>query len=218
MIKSPIAKQLSVSIAILLLAACGPLVEFSVSGEAPRLFQLNPARGLAGGKATVEAMVLVEQPTISGGLSSDFIAVKSGDNEIKYLAGARWSDRASQLIARYVIESMEQSGAIGVIGVESLDLPNDFRLKLDIQDFSAFAGRAKNAPIRSTEFRILATVVQSMPVEIVASRAFSNSVNTRGSDPADIVAAMNEAADSVMRDMLAWLLIVVDEAKQARNQ
>jgi ABC-type uncharacterized transport system auxiliary subunit len=204
--------------AILLLAACGPILELSGGGEAPRLFQLNPAPGLASSTSVGNLTVLVEQPTVPGGLSSDFIAVKSGDHEIKYLAGARWSDRASQLMARYVVESIEQSGAIGVISVESLDLPNDFRLKLDIQEFSAFTGPTENAPVRNVEVKISATIVQSMPIDIVAKRAFSGLVNTRSENPADIVAAMNEAADLVMRDMFAWLLNVVDGAEQARNQ
>ena len=213
-----IPKQLGISMAVLLIAACGPLVEFSGGGKAPRLFQLNPAASLGSTVSRTDLTILVEQPTVPGGLRSDSIAVRTGEHEIKYLAGARWSDRASRLIERYFVESMERTGAIGVIGVESLDLPNDFRLKIDVHEFSAIAGPSKNALIQNVEIRISATVVRSTPVSIIATRAFSSSVNTTSEDPADVVAAMNEAADSVMADMFAWLLNVVDKAERARNE
>ena len=213
-----IPKQLGISMAVLLIAACGPLVEFPGGGEAPRLFQLNPAASLGSTVSRTDLTILVEQPTVPGGLRSDSIAVRAGEHEIKYLAGARWGDRASRLIERYIVESMAQTGAIGVIGVESLDLPNDFRLKIDVQEFSAIAGASENALIQNVEVRISATVVRSMPVSIIATRTFSSSVNTTSEDPADIVAAMNEAADSVIADMFAWLLNVVDGAERARNE
>lgn len=213
-----ISKQFGTLLVMLLIAACGPLVEFPGGGEAPRLFQLNPASDLRSAGTAADVTIMVEEPTVPGGISSDLIAVRTGDHEIKYLAGARWTDRTSQLISRYVIESMESSGLISVIGVESLDLPNDFRLKLNIQEFSAVAGVTENAPIRNVEVKVSATVVRSMPVYIIATRSFSGSANTTSEDPADIVAAMNEAADSVMVDMFAWVLNVVDGAERARNE
>lgn len=201
-------KALSALIATLLVAACGPILELPGGGEAPRLFRLNPSSDLASFAATVDATILVEQPTVPGGLSSDYIAVRSGEHEIEYLAGARWSDRAGELIARYFVESLQGSGAIRAIGVESLDLPNDFRLKINVQEFAAIAG--EGAPISSVEFRFSATIVNSMPVSIVATKTFSSLVNIRRQDPADIVAALNEAADSVMGEMFGWLLTVIN--------
>lgn len=196
----------------LMLVACGPLVEIGGGGDAPRLFRMNSNKQLVGSGGRRDVTVFVEQPTVPGSLRSDHIAVRSGDHEIKYLPGVRWSDRTSKLVARYVVESLEDLGLVGVIGIESLDLPSDFRLKLDIREFAAIAEDGDGASIAEVEVRLAATIIHSTPLSIVATRTFSGTVRPLTDDPAEVVKAFNEALDQTMLEMTAWLLATIDAA------
>lgn len=207
--------MIGATISLMLAAACGPIVDLSEQGKAPRLFQLNPASGLVPGATPLELTILVERPTVPGSLSSDFIAVRTGEHEVKYLSGARWSDRAGALLTNYVIESIEMSGIVGVIGVESLDLPNDYRLKLDVQEFSAIVEGRRDQPIERVHVKISATVVRSKPVEILAARSFSSSTAVGSNDPERVVAALNGAADRVLGDLVAWMLPIIKRSEAA---
>lgn len=184
------------------LAACGPIVELPGGGPPPSVYELDPLARLETGLPASDVTVLVEEPGISGSLRVDRIAIKPSANRVEYFAASKWADRTPLLIHNHILQSLETAGAFRVIGFSSIDLPSDYRLKLDVRDFQA---EEAGAGAYDVKVRILARLITQGPVRIIAEKSFSSNLQAPGAGTESVVATFNEALDDVVRDMARWL-------------
>ncbi len=196
----------SVLFPALLLAGCSSIIDLPGGGEAPALYELRALAG-PGGQPDRAWILFVEEPTVPGALSSDQIAVRLGQRRLEYLAGARWSDRTSHLLGRYLEESIENSGLSTVVGAGTVEITGDYRLKIDIRDFSADVG--SKGPTR-VNVRFGALVLRSAPAEIVGRNQFEASAEARGRQADALIEAFNDALDQATADLLVWLAELPD--------
>ncbi len=194
-----------ISLALLFaLAGCGPLVEFPGQGEeAPVYYELTPDRRLVVKNAEIPWMVFIEEPSMAQSLRRERIAVKPEADRLEYLAGAQWSDRAPDMIRRFVVESLENSGLVTAVGAESLDLPTEYRLRMDVRDFEAVFYPDPARPKINIRFAVM--LIRTAPVEIIDTRTFQTSVSADNNNADAIVSAFNRSMNSIMGDVTDWI-------------
>lgn len=197
---------ISVLSAALLLAGCSSIIDLPGGGEAPALYELHALAG-PGGQPSRNWVLFIEAPAVPGALATDQVAVRVGQRRLEYLAGARWSDRTPNLLARYLEESIENSGLVTVVGASTVEITGDYRLKIDIRDFSADVG--SEGPTKVT-VRFGALILRSAPAEIVGRKQFAATAEARGRRADALIAAFNDALDQTATDLLVWLAELPD--------
>lgn len=186
----------------LLLGACGGLVDLGPQGPAPQVFTLAPLPR-ADAQSEGAARLLVEQPILSGALESRRIAVRRGDLEIAYLAGARWEEAVPQLLQRHLVQSLDNRAGLEAVGEGSLDLPVDHRLRLDLRAFNAVTTDRPGRPRIAIAW--VATLLDGETPEVVASRYFQSSRNATSDAPAAVAATFNATLNDIAGDMVEWI-------------
>jgi cholesterol transport system auxiliary component len=195
---------LSVFLPALLLAGCSSIIDLPGGGEAPALYELRAYEAPAmAGRSWV---LFVEEPSVQGAMRTDQIIVRLSERRLEYLAGARWSDRTPHLVGRYLEESIENSGLATVVGADTVEVAGDYRLKINIRDFSANVGGGAT----TVKVRFGALVIRSAPAEIIDRKQFSTSATARGRQAGAIIEAFNEALDQATGELLIWLAELPD--------
>lgn len=190
----------------LLLAGCSSLIGLPGGGEPPALYELRAYEG-PGGLGNRNWVLFVEEPSVQGALRTDQIVVRLSQRRLEFLAGARWSDRTPHLVGRYLEESIQNSGLATVVGAGTLEIAGDYRLKIDIRDFSADVSGGGPAEVN---VRFGALILRSAPAEIVGRKQFGARAEARGRQAEAIIEAFNDALDQVTADLLAWLAELPD--------
>lgn len=189
----------------LLLAGCSSIIDLPGGGEAPALYELRAYEGPSLSRRNW--ILFIEEPSVPGALSTDQVTVRLGQRRLEYLAGVRWSDRTARLLGRYIEESIENSGLATVVGAGTVEIAGDYRLKIDIRDFSADVSGGGPAEVN---VRFGALILRSAPAKIVGRKQFEASAEARGRKAEAIIAAFNDALDQATADLLTWLAEIPD--------
>ncbi|MBL6954445.1 MAG: membrane integrity-associated transporter subunit PqiC [Alphaproteobacteria bacterium] len=186
------------------LAGCeGILPKFG--GPAPNLYTLTPKNTFAKGLPRVNWQLVVGEPVASGGLDVDRIALRATPTEMKYFAGARWTERAPRMVQTLLVESFENSGAIVAVGRKAIGLRSDYNLNTDLREFQAEYFDANGIP--TIRVRLNAKLIKQPLRAIVASKTFEATKKAEGKDMRQVILAFDKALGKVLRHTVEWTLI-----------
>ena len=146
--------------------------------------------------------ILLENPSHPAYLGTFKIAVKPGGNEIRYLSGARWSDQAPNMVARYLKLTLENDGGYVVSTARQAAISTDYRLSVDIRQFSTEVSPGQN-PVAFVELNF--RLIDAKKREVLKTKGFASQVGASQNSNAAIAAAFQEAMDSVSQDVVRWL-------------
>lgn len=188
------------------LSACG----FKVpgSGPAPNIYDLSPKSSFDEDLPYVNLQLVVEEPSSARSIDSDRITARPSPIEIKYIAGARWADRAPRMVQILLVESFENSGRIVAVGRQSAGLRPDFSVKSDLREFQAEYFETEGQP--SIHVRLNVKLIKMPEARIVASRTFDHSAPAAGKEITAIVQGFDDTLGKVMRQSVEWTLREVD--------
>lgn len=182
------------------LASCGSILDTGQDKVPDSIFYLEPVTTPG---ANVDPVTLfLDIPTHPAYLNTFKIVVKPGGQEINYLAGARWSDDVPNLISRYFMVSFENLGRFNVLTQRQPALPYQFRLLIDVRDFSTHVG-AGAQPRAVVELEADFLIADTS--EIIATRNFSKNISARENSKAAIAKAFQQAMDEIAVEMNDWL-------------
>lgn len=170
-------------------------------GPAPDIYVLTPATSLPGEDLSrSSAQLLVDEFKAAAVIDTSRIVFQPSVNEVKYYAGARWSDRAPNMIQDLLVATLQNSGRFAAVARANSELMGDFMLMGDIRSFAAVEEQGK------TQVRILFLVqlVQAHDRSIVASRSFSANVAPMGSGMKAVIAAYDAALRQVLDEISVW--------------
>ncbi len=182
------------------LASCGSILDTGQDKEPDSIFYLEPLS--ASGSGGSGASLYLPSLTFPAYIGTYKIAVKPGLQEINYLAGARWSDEAPDLISRYLMVSLENGGQFHVQTPDHGALPHQYNLIIDVRDFSAHVGTA-SFPSAVVELEV--SFMDAKTQEILASRNFSRNVSATENSKSAIAAAFQRAMDDIAGEMRGWM-------------
>lgn len=189
-----------VPLAALALAACGPIVNI---GEQPAadVFRLQPLQQPVAVGPMQDWRILIDEPTASGGLDSNRIAVFTGPLELKFLADARWSQRLPAMLQALLVDSFETgSGAMAMsYGAPAVDAP--YIIAADIRDFQADVSDPR-AP--TVTVRIAFTLSSRAPSNVIGYKVITASADASGDNGSALSDAFNRASRDVLKTVVGW--------------
>jgi len=200
-------KKLSVLTGLLVVvASCSSIVDLPNSGDAPSLYNLTALDNPRGtGNST---MLMIEDPTVVGGLDLNHIARRSSPNELQYFARARWNSRISKMVQTVLAESIEQTGQNVSTGRGGAVVPPKYELQLNIRDFQA---EYYNGALRpEVRVRMAAKLVQMAPLKVVGQQVFEARYSVGSDAMIDIVDGFDTANGKVMAEIITWCLPLVE--------
>ncbi|MGU3493647.1 ABC-type transport auxiliary lipoprotein family protein [Xanthobacteraceae bacterium A53D] len=185
------ARMLLAAALALSLAACssGPVPTFDLS--APSGFA---ARGNAGGQ------LIVVSPTALAVLDSEKIVVEPAPGQITYLTDAQWSDRLSALVQTRTIQAFENGNKLRRVARPGDGVTGDTQLNMDIRSFGV-----KVLPEGTyAVVEVSAKLVGTQSGRIIAARIFSARVPVSSVTGPVATAALDQASNQVLIDLVRW--------------
>ncbi|WP_281300367.1 MULTISPECIES: ABC-type transport auxiliary lipoprotein family protein [unclassified Iodidimonas] len=192
------------------LSGCGGLVNLGPSGPPLAIYGLDPLPHSLDERGGVP-LIYIEEPQTSGALDTVRIAISRDNRRFEYLADARWEERTPQLLQRYLARSIDNGPALDAVGNFNIDLPVDYRLRIDLRRFDAH--RAADGLI--IEIALVVNLVDALSSELLGSRHFMASHPAASNQPDDIVAAYNAALDQIATSLTSWIADAVETARGA---
>ncbi len=172
------------------------------SGPAPNIYDLSPKSTFDEDLPQVRWQLIVEVPNASRGIDTDRIVIRPNAIEILYLKGAKWSNRAPEMVQALLTESFENTGKIVGVGRRSIGLTGEFVLRTDLREFQAERVDG-GAQVRvNMSFKL----VHRRQGVIFASESFEVVVPAASDSTTDIVVAFDEALGRVMKRGVTWTL------------
>jgi len=179
------------------LAAAGALalaLMGCASGPTGNLYDLSAARPPPA--RAVRAQFRVGQPSATADLDSDRILVRDSQT-LETLAGARWPQTLPGLFRARLAQSFQNAGL-----ARSIDGPSanaNYEVDLDIRAFEL------DAQTKEIHLDIAAWIVSLGSGRIVADQIFTLRTPVASTDPADVAAAMDQAASTIMTEIVAFV-------------
>ena len=164
------------------------------NGPPPTLYDLaaaTPAPGHA-----VRAQFRIGQATATADLDSDHILVRESQT-LATLAGAQWPEPLPALFRARLAESFQNAGLARWIDGPAANA--NYEVDLDIRAFEL------DAQSKEVNIDIAAWVVSLGSGRIVADQIFTLRTPVASTDPANVAAAMDQAASTVMTEIVAFV-------------
>jgi cholesterol transport system auxiliary component len=164
------------------------------SGPAPTLYDLTaatppPARA-------VRAQFRIGQATATADLDSDHILVRESQT-LATLAGARWPEPLPALFRARLAESFQNAGLARWI--DGAAATASYEVDLDIRSFEL------DVPTKEIHVDVAAWIVALGSGRIMADQIFTLRIPVASTDSANVAAAMDQAASTVMTDIVAFV-------------
>jgi cholesterol transport system auxiliary component len=164
------------------------------SGPAPTLYDLSAARPPPA--RAVRAQFRVGQPTATADLDSDHILVRESQT-LATLAGARWPQPLPGLFRARLAQSFQNAGLARWIDGPAANA--NYEVDLDIRAFEL------DAETKEVQVDIAAWIVSLGTGRIAADQIFTLRTPVASTDPANVAAAMDQAASTVMTEIVAFV-------------
>ena len=173
--------------------------------EPPRpLYQLSPPTEFPAGLPHTKAQLVIDAPYAPEGLEPRRIAVVRATNGLDYLADGDWADRTPAMVRTVLLEAFENSGAVGAVGPDALDLRADFEIEGDLRHFEAVYDSPNAAP---TAWVALAVKLVKIPERKIIAQTMVNVRQPAAANATSaIVEAFNRATAEAAKQVVVWTL------------
>ena len=199
MIMSHLRRTLALA-GCMLLGACAAALQLATA-DPPRLYDLTPKSTFVDGLPTVRSRLSVEVPTATAGLNSARIALRPTPTTLEYYAGARWVDVVPVMVQNLLLESLDNTGKVDVLGREVVGVRADLALLTHVREFQAEYD-ATGAPL--VRVRLQARLVRLPRRTSVAATSEEFVVRAGNTSLPAIVTAFDEAFGKALKRIVEW--------------
>jgi cholesterol transport system auxiliary component len=167
--------------------------------EAPDLYRLAaPAAPGGGAGPSLAQAITVARPRSVSSLDTDRIAVTTPGHGFDYLAGARWSDTAPQMVQQLLVDTLMAEGRFATAVAAPSRVPTDLLLEVELRHFEAVYASVGEPPRVLVQLQAnLVDVRRGTRVASFDSRAEATATRN---DRTAVVAAFEDAALRAARD------------------
>lgn len=188
-------------LALPLLPGCGALSALGDATSALDIYELRAPSDLPVATRTLARDLIVEVPTAGGALDTDRILIRPNPLQAQYLPGAGWTDAAPVMIQTLILRSFEATGALRYVGRRPLGTGGDFALVSELTELQADIGADGTVTAR---VGLTARLVRESNASVIATRRLSAAGPVPSTETLDVVAALDRAAGTVMRELVRW--------------
>jgi cholesterol transport system auxiliary component len=183
--------------------------------EPPKLYQLTPKSTFDPGLPRTGAKLSVEVPTATAGLNIARIALRPTPTTLEYYAGATWIDVVPVMVQNLLLESLDNTGKVDVLGREVVGVRADYALLTHIREFQAEYDRPSEPPL--IRVRLQSRLVRMPRRTSLAATSAEETVRADGTSVAAVVRAFDEAFGKVTKRVTEWTIERVAEAERASS-
>ncbi|MDN5924416.1 MAG: ABC-type transport auxiliary lipoprotein family protein [Xanthomonadales bacterium] len=186
--------------AALSLSACSSILP---RGDAYSIYQLPATTAATATAPAVDWQLRVDAPQAATLLSGTRIVVQPKPGLVSLYHGARWAQRAPQLLRDRLINAFHANGRIHGISSDDDALQSDYELDSTLQAFqSEYQGGAAPVIVLQLDARLL----HAGGNRILAAHRFNVSEASAGTDISQVVAAFGRAGDKLSAVVVDWTL------------
>lgn len=197
MLKSILNYKLAALGVTALLAGCAsstPLDTFSLSTSQVQVAQKRK-----------NVQILVPTPAALKALDSENIVIHDAPGSITYLKGAQWGDRLTNLVQARLVQTFENSNAVGGVGRPGDGLAINYQVQADLRDFGI---NASSSP-QTARIELAVRVLNDKTGEVRATRVFTSTAPVSGAGNKAYIRALDAGFNDVTRQIVAWVVSVI---------
>lgn len=187
-----------------LLPGCSAVSALSGASAPLDAYTLTPVVP-AGTLTRVERHLIVELPTASGAIDTDRILFKPNRLQAQYLPDGRWVNPAPDLVQTMLVQSLQNTGALRLVGRQALGLQPDYTLMTELIALQAEPGPPGGAPF-TARVAVSVTIVRESDRRIVGTRRIEQVAGAASNDTLALVSAMDTAMAAALREAVGWTL------------
>lgn len=185
------------TLAALLIAGCGPLVQIGGAGDPPESL-LTVQANVGESAALTGKPLLVTVPSAPGALRTLRIPVTTEATEIAYLPKANWVEQPVVLFQRLLGEVVQARTGRPVIDERNADIVGAHRLSGRLVEFGLDVRGAAQVRVRYD------AILSAPGTGYVASRSFAATRPVGAETGSAVARALNEAANEVAANVGDW--------------
>ncbi len=173
------------------------------SKESPTIYAPDPRVEADASWPRVSWQLSTNRPTASSMMDSTRIAVSPVPGELQVYKAAAWARTPTEMLESGVLRVLEDSGKIPAVARQGSGIGADYRLVMDLRDFSAvYAGDA----VPSAVIEVNAKLLHSHDQTVVDSRTFRHAQPAAGTDVDVVADAFTQALGATTHDIAGWVL------------
>jgi cholesterol transport system auxiliary component len=188
--------RITAIVAAALLSGCATLVG---SGPAADIYDLSPPTDFGAASGRTRAQLLVPPPSAIGALATQRIAVRPDRSRISYYPNAVWSDELPAMLQLKLVRAFENSGRAAAVGRPGDSLSIDYQVIVDVRAFEVDIADGGSAHVQ-----LGVKLLDDRNGRVRASRIVTARVPSPTDGIADIVAALDRAADEAIVELVNW--------------
>jgi cholesterol transport system auxiliary component len=142
------------------------------------------------------AQIRIAQPAATADLDNDHVLVRDTPLTLATLSGVRWPDTLPSLLRSRLVQSFQNAGLARYLAGGGATA--DYELDLDIRAFEL------EAQTSSVRIDIAVRIVSLASGRIAAVDIFTLRAPVASTDPAIVIAALDQAASTVMKRIVAF--------------
>ncbi len=177
-----------IALPALLLAGCGggQLASFDLAAAPAATIRAGAIRGV----------LAVAEPNAEGPLDSERIVIRTGPDQLAYLAGAKWTDTLPSLLQAKIIASFENARLM-----KSVVRPggaSDYSLHVEVRRFEV------NVTDNVARIELAARIMSDRTGRPVAAKVFGATAPAERTADGKAAEALDAALAVVLRQMVSW--------------
>jgi len=186
--RRPFRSLALIGLPALMLAGCGAeqLASFDLAAAPTTKMRAGAIRGV----------LAIAEPKADGPLDSERIVIRTGPDQLAYLAGAKWADNLPALLQSKIIASFENARLM-----KSVVRPggaSDYSLHVDVRRFEV------NVTDNVARIEMSARIVSDRTGRPVAAKVFSATTPADRTADGKAAEALDAALANVLRQMVSW--------------
>ena len=166
--------------------------------QGPATYDLTAATAFPQIEKTIKAQLVVPDPSAIILFDSQKILIRNGEGTWSNINNAQWADNLPKLIQARIVQSFENAHQLGAVSRPLEQLEAQYRLELAIRSFQITLEPSPNAVVDVT-----ARLVTDKGA-VAGARSFTASIAAKSTEPADAVAALNQAFAKVAGEIVVW--------------
>lgn len=196
-------KKLAPFVALLLLGACGPIVQIGGNSSPPDALLTLRANSPAAPNGRIDPAntLLITQPAVPGALQTLRLPVLTSDTQIAYLVGATWVEQPARLFHRLLSDVVAGRAGVAVLDSRQFDLEAARKLSGQLQEFGLDVRDPANPQVRLRYDAILT----GRDGRVIAMHRFEQTAPTSSQSPTDVTNALNAAANALAVQVADWI-------------
>ncbi len=185
------------------LAFAFALAGCSNSNKIEAIYQLSAVSSPPAPGGTT-AQILVPEPRALEALNSNKIAVKPTAITLSYYPSVALEDSAPKVLQRMLLDTFQNTGRVKAVGLPGQSLLINYQVVTEVRAFQAETYEADRARVE-----VAVKLLDDSNGRVISDRIFTAVVPMSGDSAEAAAVGINEAAQRLAADVVAWTLTTI---------